>query len=588
MGRRLRYVDSSLYPLADLWLTFSPGPARRLRLHEFKKICNGQKRRAPRRLSIEDAVPVFYHNREYEDSSERPVRVTACQSPASSDFGDHYNSPATQSTCTPPVQNIWTSRLGASSETSSSTSLYIGCKSSNARTQASRFPAKGAHNGFRHPLYRESHEEERAKRSDARQLPSQWHGTKISPESVSADSAPQARDVSRTESTKSSIRSNASTDTIQHILETDSADMVGFGRWRHHKDVSLQWLENKIREEFTGPGANCLFGTKTFATTDHPLVAEYIARKRALEAGREVSAGFLTADANNSSSSLFEPTGRTESSVSIGKDGCIVQTGFLTRSNSIGSTLSGISTSSSNASILEMPPRKDPVPKIFATSVNPDAVLSASIAAEPITFEQAERLKQAASQFSQAAVSSSYFAACLAKEQRDSVLEQQDEAKNSHQQSDHVHFAPDLERRCIIVNPEDAEIAIESDDDDCEILPIKARTPPTSCSRPVKGILKRTSTGSEINTPEVSTPEVCSPSASSKPLSISLRPCNSVDHWYNIIPSASNATGMGKKRKSVEFAPRPQVYNVPAMQRRPTQRSRQRGFPQHGPAIKAS
>ena len=519
-----------------------------------------------------------------------PSPATGYQSPTSSDFEGYYSSPATQGTSTPSVPTVWTSRLSSSSDTSSSSPLYIVCKGADARAQVSRFPANGAHNGFRHPLYRESRQEERKEFTDIRQLRSQSNRPTSSPAPANANNALSVRNVSRTGSAKSmsSVRSNASTDTIQHILETDSSDMVGFGRWRHHKDVSLQWLENKIREEFTGPGANCLFGTKTFATTDHPLVAEYIARKRALDAEREVAAGFPTTSANNSSSSLLEPTKRTESSVSIGKDGCIVQTGFLTRSESVGSTLSDTSTSSSDGSALEMPQKKEPVPKILARSVNPDVELSASVSADPVTPKEAEKLKQAASQFSQAAVSTSYLATCLAQEQLESVVEEEEEAEQELQLSDHVHFATHLERRCIIVKPEDAENAIESDDEDCEILPLRPKTPSMICSRPMKGILKRPSDGSGIATPEVSTPELCPPSVSSKPLCIALRPCNSIDIGYNIVSDSSNATGMGKKRKSVEFAPRPRVYNVPAMQRRQTQRPRQRSFARRSTAIKAS
>lgn len=576
--------------LASHVLTVPLGPAEKLRLHEWKTGGHRPKGKLARRPSYE-----------YDPTAQAPPTVTSSclsmpspantsRSPTSSGFGGYDSSPATQSTSTPPVSNIWTSRLASSVSSSSSTSLYIVCKDSDARAQASRFPANGAHNGFRHPLYRESHQEERTGASHVGQLRSMSKQPQMSLTAENVDGARSSRDVSRTGSAKSmsSIRSNASTDTIQHILETDSADMVGFGRWRHHKDVSIEWLENKIREEFKGPGANCFFGIKLFATTDHPLVAELMARKRALAHEQEVNADNLTIIENTSSSSLFEPAKRTESSVSIGKDGCIVQTGFLTRSSSVGSTMTDISTSSSEDDALEISQKRaDPPPKIFATSVNPDVELSASISAQPISIQQAEKLMKAASHFSQAAVSTSFLAAKMANEQRDSVLEQQIEAKQQSQRSEHVHFAPNPERRCVIVKPEHAENAIESDEEGEEILPLRSKTHPVPCSRPVRGILKRTSTGSGIATPEVSTPEVLSPSASSKALCMTPRPCSFLDQGYNIVAGASNATGMGRKRKSVDFAPRPQVYNLPAYRRKPTQRPRQRGV-QRGPAIKVS
>lgn len=112
--------------------------------------------------------------------------------------------------------------------------------------------------------------------------------------------------------------------------QDESLEWVGFGRFRHVSTADPEWIKAKLEDELYAPGSYNFFGPES-RLGRHPLEEQY---------ERRISVGTNDAeDAASTPSGSLSPTPesvrvrlaqklRTESSVTVAPDGCIVQKGF--------------------------------------------------------------------------------------------------------------------------------------------------------------------------------------------------------------------------------------------------------------------
>jgi hypothetical protein len=141
-------------------------------------------------------------------------------------------------------------------------------------------------------------------------------------------------------------RSNFSLDKVDQLMHGDGADMVLFGRWRHHRDAPLSFVRRMIEEELRGAGANSLYGPGGLDISDHPLVCYYNDRVRKLQQAAEendtvVDAEPLSPIMMQGSSAAQRLSLRMKTPITFGmsKEGAFLATGFHKRTGSMGSTV---------------------------------------------------------------------------------------------------------------------------------------------------------------------------------------------------------------------------------------------------------